>query len=231
LGEADGVVDDDGAGAEVVGQFVVGQAEDRAVDGGLAVGGHSRCAKRVTDHDLLDPTQSASLHLLTEDRLGHICLLAAISGYNRYMDRYLYIVLTLCLMLTASSCSRSPRPTIGPSPSAASAAQLTKIQGHWKLAPVPAGPEPLPFTQLSVTVQGTVVSGVANPGSVAFQGNTEYQQPRPGGGRLRLTAALPSTAGEITMVVDWCDDAREGNGGWFAGAGLKDTLTFAITQP
>jgi len=149
-------------------------------------------------------------------------------GYNRRMGRSLYIVLSLCSMLAASSCNRSPKPTVGPSPSAASAAQLAKIQGSWALAPARPGPEPLPFTQLIVTVQGTVVSVVANPGNVAFQGTTEYQQPRPGGGRLRLTAQLPSTAGEITIVVDWSDDAREGNGGWFAGAGLKDTLTFAV---
>jgi len=83
-----------------------------------------------------------------------------------------------------------------------------------------------------VAVQGTVVSGVANPGNVAFHGTTEYQQPRPGGGRLRLTAQLASTAGEITMVVDWADDAREGNGGWFTGAGLKDTMPFTVaTKP
>lgn len=148
--------------------------------------------------------------------------------YNRRMGRYLYIVLSLCLMLAASSCNRSPKPTVGPSPSAASAAQLAKVQGSWTLAPARPGPEPLPFTQLIVTVQGTVVSGVANPGNVAFQGATEYQQPRPGGGRIRLTAQLPSTTGEITMVVDWSDDAREGNGGWFTSPGLKDTLTFSI---
>ena len=160
-----------------------------------------------------------STHLFTDLSNG---------GYNRRMGRSLYIVLSLCSMLAASSCNRSPKPTVGPSPSAASAAQLAKIQGSWALAPARPGPEPLPFTQLIVTVQGTVVSVVANPGNVAFQGTTEYQQPRPGGGRLRLTAQLPSTAGEITIVVDWSDDAREGNGGWFAGAGLKDTLTFAV---
>jgi len=144
------------------------------------------------------------------------------------MGRYLYIVLSLCLMLAASSCNRSPRPTVGPSPSAANAAQLAKIQGNWALAPAQPGPQTLPFTQLILAVQGTAVSGVANPGNVAFQGTTEYQQPRPGGGRLRLTAQLTSTAGEITMVVDWAEDAREGNGGWFTGAGLKDTLAFAV---
>ncbi len=162
----------------------------------------------------------------------NMAAVSAPSGYTCPMGRYLYIVLSLCLMLVASSCNRSPRPTVGPSPSAGSAAQLAKIQGNWALASTQPGPQPLPFTQLTVAVQGTVVSGVANPGNVAFHGTTEYQQPRPGGGRLRLTAQLASTAGEITMVVDWADDAREGNGGWFTGAGLKDTMPFTVaTKP
>lgn len=144
------------------------------------------------------------------------------------------MIVGACVATTLAPCRRSPEPPIGPPPVAVSPSQLAAVQGRWVVRPRAgaAGEPPIGWIDVDTTggVAGVSVGRAGSDVPIAgpARAGAQYQRPRPGGGRVRLSGRVKIDGRVYDLVVMWADDPGEGHGGWITPGGIPESVMFEL---